>query len=137
MKGMGTTAIGAFFVAFVIEIVILCCRNCARRVPMNYFLLLAFTACQAFYFAHVCSHYPSSNVISAASMASVITIGLTIYACTASTDFTVYGSLFFLISLSLMCLMVISSVMTFAVWWHPFISVMLVVVYGLYIVYDT
>ena len=33
--------------------------------------------------------------------------------------------------------MVISTVMTFAVWWHPFISAVLVVVYGLYLVYDT
>ena len=33
--------------------------------------------------------------------------------------------------------MVLSTFMTFATWWHPFILAVLVVVYGLYLIYDT
>ena len=33
--------------------------------------------------------------------------------------------------------MVVSFLFTFGAWWHPFLSALLVVVYGLYLVYDT
>ena len=130
-------ALGAFVVSFVIEIVILCCRNCARKVPVNYFLLLIFTTCQSFFFSFVCTHYSSQSCLTAAGMTAIITIGLTVYAYMTSTDFTVWRSLFFLMSLSTMCLMVFSTYLTFGAWWYPFLSAVLVVVWGLYLVYDT
>ena len=112
MQGMGLFAIGAFIVSFIIEIVILCCRSCARKVPSNYFLLLIFTICQSFFFSYVCSRYPSETVLSAAGMTSVVTIALTFYACKTERDFTVCGSVFFLISIALLCLMVVSFLFT-------------------------
>ena len=37
----------------------------------------------------------------------------------------------------MLCLMVVSMFMTFVEWWHPFVSAILVVFYGLYLIYDT
>ena len=73
----------------------------------------------------------------AAGMTSGMTTALTIYACTTKTDFTVCGSLFFVISVGMIMLMVVSMFMTFASWMEPVISAALVVVYGLYLIYDT
>ena len=40
-------------------------------------------------------------------------------------------------SMALLCLIICSWFMTFAAWWHPFVSAILVVFYGLYLIYDT
>merc|ERR1712013_878052 len=65
------------------------------------------------------------------------TIALTIYACTTKTDFTMCGGLFFLLGIALLCLCMFSFFMTFAEWWHPVLSAILGVFYGLYLIYDT
>ena len=45
--------------------------------------------------------------------------------------------LFFILGMALICVCVVSFFMTFAAWWHPFLSALLVVFYGLYLIYDT
>ena len=73
----------------------------------------------------------------AAGMTSGMTIALTVYACTTKRDFTVCGGLFFCMAMGMMLLMVFSMFMTFAAWWHPVISALMVVMYGLFLIYDT
>ena len=70
-------------------------------------------------------------------MTAGMTVALTIYAFTTKRDFTVCGSLFFCIAIGMILLMIFSMFMTFVEWWHPVISALLVVVYGLYLIYDT
>ena len=81
--------------------------------------------------------YTADSVLMAAGMTTGMTIGLTAYACTTKRDFTVCGSLFFCISMGMLLLMVFSMFMSFAAWWRPVISALLVIVYGLYLIYDT
>ena len=126
-----------FFVSIAIELAIICCRSVARKVPTNYTLLFIFTTCQAFYFSFVTTFYTQESVLVAAAMTAGMTVALTIYAFTTKTDFTVCGSLFFCIAVGMLMLMVVSMFMTFASWMHPVISAVLVVVYGLYLIYDT
>ena len=40
-------------------------------------------------------------------------------------------------AMGMMLLMVFSMFMTFAAWWHPVISALMVVMYGLFLIYDT
>ena len=130
-------AMGLLIISVCIECAILCCKSVARKTPTNYILLFIFTMCQAFVFASICSHYPSSDVVTAAGMTAAVTVALTFYACTTKTDFTMCGGLFFILGMALICLCVVSFFMTFAAWWHPFLSALLVVFYGLYLIYDT
>ena len=130
-------AIGLFLFSIVIEIVIICCRGFARKVPTNYILLFIFTACQAFYFSMFTSFYEPDDVLMAAGMTVGMTVALTIYACVTKTDLTTCYTLFFCIAVGMLLLMLFSLFMTFASWWHPVISAILVIVYGLYLVYDT
>ena len=73
----------------------------------------------------------------AAGMTGGMTIALTVYACTTKTDFTVCGSLFFVLSIGVFFLAAVSMFMTFAEWWYPVLSAALVVIYGLFLIYDT
>lgn len=130
-------AIGLFLFSVVIELIIVCNRTVARQVPTNYILLAIFTVCQSFYFAVVTTMYTSSSVIMAAGMTAGMTLALTAYAFTTKRDFTVCGSLFFCLTVGLIMLMLCSVFMTFAEWWHPLVSSLLVVFYGLYLIYDT
>ena len=134
---MAGLAMGLLIISVCIECAILCCKSVARKTPTNYILLLIFTLCQAFVFASICSHYPSSDVLTAAGMTAAVTVALTFYACTTKTDFTICGGLFFILGMALLCLMICSFVFSFAAWYHPFVSALLVVFYGLYLIYDT
>ena len=116
---------------------ILCCRSVARKVPTNYTLLLIFTLCQAFFFSWVCSQYSTESTLMAAGMTAFMTISLTIYAIYTDTDFTVCGSLFFCLAIGMLLMCIMSIFMTFASWWHPVVSALFVVIYGLYIIFDT
>ena len=66
-----------------------------------------------------------------------MTVALTVYAMKTKTDFTVCGSLFFCIFVGMLMLMFVSIFLSFTSWWHPVVSTVLVIVYGLYLVYDT
>ena len=75
--------------------------------------------------------------MTAAGMTAAVTIGLTYYACTTKTDFTMCGGLFFIMAMAMMSLMVVSYFLTFISWWSPFVSALLVVFYGMFLIYDT
>ena len=120
-----------------VEIAIICCKGVARKVPTNYLLLLLFTLCQAVVFSFICSFYTSASVISAAGMTAGVTIALTLYALCTKTDFTMYGGAFVVISCAMCLLCFMSIFMSFVSWWHPVLSCILVIFYGLFLIYDT
>ena len=73
----------------------------------------------------------------AAGMTAVMTVSLTIYAIFTKTDFTVCGSLFLCLSVGMLCLALTSMFMSFVSWWHPVVSAIFIVCYGLYLIFDT
>ena len=73
----------------------------------------------------------------AAGMTAVMTVSLTIYAIFTKTDFTACYSLFFCLAVGMFMLVITSIFMSFASWWHPVVSAIFVVCYGLYIIFDT
>lgn len=81
--------------------------------------------------------YTSSSVLVAAGMTAGMTLALTLYAFFTKTDFTVCGGLFFCLAIGMIMLMIVSMFMTFVTWWHPVLSALLVVFFGLFLIYDT
>ena len=76
-------------------------------------------------------------MLGAAAMTLGVTITLTAYAFYTKTDFTQYEAricvlMFAVASLALMLLFV-----SFDSWWHPLISFLSIMVYGLFIIHDT
>ena len=137
VQGLGPLAITLFIISVLINCALICFRDLARRVPTNYGLLALFTFCQAFYFSFVTTFFPPENVLAAAGMTAGMTAGITLYAFNTKTDFTIMRSLFLTLSLGLLFLILMSAFMSFAEWWHPVLSCILVVFYGLYLIYDT
>ncbi len=123
--------------AFIIEMALICCRSVARKVPVNYILLLAFTLCEAFTFSFICSFYSVETTLYAATTTAALTLALTLYACTTKTDFTMMGGLMISICVAIFMLMIMSMFMSWVSWWTPMVSALLIVFYGLFLVYDT
>ena len=134
MQGLG---IGCFVIAIIIQCMILCCRAPARKVPLNYILLGIFTLCFSFFTAVITARYPTETVLTAAGATTLVTVALTIYACTTKTDFTTCGALLTVLFMTLFFVCISMIFFTFAVWWHPIIAGLFVIIYGFYIIYDT
>ena len=136
-KGFGVWAIVALLVAIVIEIMILCVRRLARKVPVNYLLLLVFTLCEAFAFSVICSYYSVQTTLAAAGTTAAITVALTAYAMLTNTDFTMMGGMIVVVSVAVLVISLMSVFLHFVAWWHPLVSCILIVFYGLFLIYDT
>ena len=78
------------------SIPIICCRL-GRVVPINYILLTLFTVCLSTMVAFIAASYEPEAVTAAAIGTFGITIGITVYACTTKSDFTVCGPMLFVL----------------------------------------
>ncbi len=122
-------------ISICVVIPLICCRNIARKVPLNYILLTIWTVCESYIVATCCSFYDRQTVITAAVMTVAVTVSLTIYACTTKTDFTMYGGILFVG----FCLLIFFGlfVWVFGQVLYTFFCVLGVLVYSIYLIYDT
>lgn len=135
-------ATGPFFITFLILFLIItitvcimfsCVRDTARKFPINYILLFAFTLSMSFYCLIFCAFFDPQDVIAAAILTIAATIGLTVYAIRTKDDFSYLGGLLF-------CFMFLS---IFTIGFYFWIRATIfwlalgVLVYSLYIIYDT
>ena len=131
---------GLFYLIFFLEIVlsftIICCKGITRSVPINYILLMIFTFAESYIVGFICAFTDPKIVFMAACMTFVIVVSLTIYAITTKIDITMKGSVIFLLSASLLCLIFFNIFFRFKLL-HVIICCFAVFLFGLYIVYDT
>jgi FtsH-binding integral membrane protein len=119
----------------VLCIPLICCKSVARKVPTNYILLTAWTLCEGYLLATVSSLYDPYIVITAGGMTAIVTIALTVYACTTKTDFTLCGGMLFLFGGLLFgwCIFAFA----FRIYLTALYCVLGVLIYGIYLIYDT
>jgi FtsH-binding integral membrane protein len=120
-------------VTLIVVIVFSCCRQTARTVPINYILLFSFTLCMSFYCLLFTSFFPPDYVISAALLTFGATVGLTIYAAKTDNDFTFCGAFLF----AFLLIIIFSAILFFWVGYIVFILLLGILIYSLYIIYDT
>jgi protein lifeguard len=91
--------LAAILLAIFIEIALICGRSLARKVPINYILLLIFTVCETYMVACSTVYYSAYpyTVIQAGVGTAMITLACTAYAFKAKADFTMKGGLIFLL----------------------------------------
>jgi hypothetical protein len=101
---------GIYIAAIVMSIVLMCAIICCfgRKYPTNLILLGAFTFCEAYMVAGICSRYSDTVVIMAGLATSLATISLTIYAMKTKTKIEVFVALAFVVYLAMLPLMIIS-----------------------------
>jgi len=121
-------------------IVLSCCLFCipsmARTVPTNYYLMFAFTFCEGYIVAFCCAVTNDHlTVLSAAFFTAAIVIGLTIYAMTTKTDFTVCGGFLFMFG----AVFVMFGI--FSIFFGPTLRMIYciigVLLFGIYLIVDT
>ena len=109
-----------FFVVIATTVIIImfaCCRETARRVPMNYILLFSYTFCMSFYLLILCSEYSTKAVFTALVLTVAATLGLTIYAFTTTHDFTFCSGILF----AFITVLIFSFPFFFMVWFLYFL----------------
>ena len=123
-------------VSFIVLIMLLCFKSLSRKVPTNYILLFIFSFAEAYMVSFLCSVSDTKTVLIALVMTLGVTGALTFYAITTKTDFTMKGGLIYILSISLFFI-VIFSIFTSNSIVKIIISGIIVVIYGIFLIYDT
>ena len=122
--------------ALCTEIPIICCQSVANKVPLNYILLLIFTACESYLMAYTTIFYEPSSVLICAGITLGIVIGLTLYAIFTKTDVTVCGGALVSLSIILLILSIIGIFYT-SFFYQSLVNSFGVFLFSLYLIYDT
>lgn len=122
--------------SILILLVLFCSRDLSKRVPINYALLFTFTLFESYAVSSCCAMYDRQTVLLAALFTLGITIGLTVYAYTTKTDFTVLTGILFvcligLVLFGITCIFIRSRVVNIVY------CTLGAIVFGIYIVCDT
>mmetsp|Transcript_116735 Transcript_116735/g.326554 ORF Transcript_116735/g.326554 Transcript_116735/m.326554 type:complete len:246 (-) Transcript_116735:323-1060(-) len=67
------------------------CQKFARQYPTNYIYLFAITILQAIIVGFVCTLYTGESILVAVATTSLVFLGLTLFACCSTSDFTGMG----------------------------------------------
>lgn len=122
--------------AIFTEIPIICCPSVARKVPLNYILLLIFTMCESYLVASTTIYYEPVSVLICAGLTLCIVLALTFYAITTKTDVTMCGGA--LVSLSvIMIILGIIGIFYQSLFYQTFVNSFGVFLFSLYLIYDT
>jgi len=113
-----------------------CIPSLARKVPTNYYLLLAFTICEAYTVGFVCATVKDGFIVlTAAVMTAAIAIALTLYAVFTKTDFTACGGIITVLGAAFMIFSLFSFL--FGPTMRIIYCVLGVIIFGIYLVFDT
>jgi len=124
-------------IALIVEIMLICSKEKARKVPINYILLGIFTFCEAFCVAYISAFYSAEACILAAGMTAGMTVGLTLYAVFTKTDFTAWHGLMFILCITALMLSFAGLLLGASRMGKAWIAGAFVIIYGLYLIYDT
>jgi FtsH-binding integral membrane protein len=120
----------------VIPCLVCCKEDLFRQVPTNYIILGVFTLLESYIVGFICGLTNPRVVFMAAFMTLAMVTGLTVYAMTTKTDLTMQGGLLFIVGMGIM-LLAIFALFTNNKLVHVFISTLWVILFGVYLVYDT
>ena len=128
--------ITAAVLSVILMLTITCCTKVARSVPINYVILGIFTLCESYLVSYCCVMTDPKLVVMAALMTLGVTIALTIYAVTTTTDITYMGGALFIVSCALL-FFGIFAIFTTNNTVHILYCVFGILFYGFYLIYDT
>lgn len=126
----------AAVLTIVIIIMLFCCIQNARKVPINYILLSIFTICEGYMVSYCCASTSPQIVLMAAIMTLSIVVALTIYAMITKEDFTYFWGILFIFGM-IMLVSGIFLIFTSNPILHIIYSAVGVCFYGIYLIYDT
>jgi FtsH-binding integral membrane protein len=129
----------ALFVAIIVEIMLICNRHLARSSPINYILLAIFTICEAYSVSATSVYYALDSpwiVIESFVGTVAITLACTFYALTTKNDFTILGSMAWLVVSALLFCIIIMAVTHFTFFLYDLLIAFCVFLFGIYLIVD-
>ena len=122
----------------VLEFTTICALACCgfdTKVPINYVLLTVFTAAISYLVGLACYAVEPLIVLEAASLTAAMTVGLSVYAITTKSDFTMFGPLLFVVGFTFSMFMVLFFAVDSSL--NLVFCAFGVVLFSFYLVYDT
>jgi len=113
-----------------------CYRKVGRSVPLNFILYAIFVVCESVLVSFIASKYDLDTVLYAAALTSAMVIGLTLYAIFTKSDFTTCGGILTVC----LCVLIVGGIISIFIknkWVSLALSVAGVVLFGVYLVFDT
>ena len=126
----------SILVTLVLPCLAMCFNDLFRKVPTNYIFLGTFTFFESYLISFICGASNPRLVFMAASMTFAMVLGLTVYAMTTKTDITMMGGMIFILGMSVF-LLALFAMFTNNKLIHVFISTLWIIIFGVYLVYDT
>lgn len=114
-----------------------CFSNVVNRVPANYILLGIFTFCEGYIVACICGIYDPVSVLIAAVMTLGMTLALTSYAITTKNDFSTQTGVMLVFLFAATMFALFMPFLFHSRMMEVVISVIFIIIYGIYIVIDT
>lgn len=123
--------------AFVPIYALSCFTKLARKVPINYCLLLFFVFCESIVVAYACASVGDPYLVMIAALMTMgLTIILTAFACTTKIDFTLWWGAVFIMSGTLLMFGIFAIILRSDILYLIYISLG-IIVYGFYLLIDT
>ncbi len=123
-------------ITIVLPFIIRCVPSVMSKVPQNYIILFIFTFALSYLVAAISSCYKPSLVFMAAFMTFAMVVAITLYSITTKTDFTIKGGAIFIVSCGVL-LVAIFGFFTSNKFFHILLCVIIIMLYGVYLIYDT
>lgn len=129
-----------FYICIPIELITLYALGCypsvARKVPINYILLILFTLAEAYMISIIASYTDPKIVMMAGALTLAVVLALTLYAFYTKVDFTLLGGFLFIMLLVLIVAGILAAIFRsrWAAWG---ICIGGTIIFGLYLIMDT
>ncbi|XP_051033172.1 protein lifeguard 2-like [Phodopus roborovskii] len=119
----------------VVVIVLACCRDVRRQVPVNYILLALFTLLEGLLLGSMSVFFKAEEILWAAGATTVVTLSLTLFALQTKWDFTLLNGVLF-VFLAVLTIYGIIAVIIQSYWVHMVYAALGTLVFSLYLVMD-
>ena len=86
---------------------------------------------------HLTVRKSPGSVMVCVGLAFAVTLALTLYAVCTKTDFTMCTGMMIVLAVIALVLSITSIFMQWVAWWHPFVAAILLVIYSVFLIYDT
>mmetsp|Transcript_10135 Transcript_10135/g.13803 ORF Transcript_10135/g.13803 Transcript_10135/m.13803 type:complete len:131 (-) Transcript_10135:97-489(-) len=85
---------------------------------------------------YICTFYSTGTVVAATVMTAGVTVALTVYALTTKADFTYMGGMLWVLGMTIIMTSLFGFWFYYSEVYNIFICGLLVIFYGLYLIYD-
>ncbi|XP_006891557.1 PREDICTED: protein lifeguard 1-like [Elephantulus edwardii] len=120
---------------FVVLLILACCGELRRQVPINYILLALFTILQGLLLGTVSVFYNAEEVLWAVGATALVTLALTLFALQTKWDFTLCSGVLF-VFLFILLIFGILIIVIRSYWLHLIYAGLGTVVFSFYLVMD-